>query len=265
MFFSSLFSMAMSAPVLNKLSAGSGDRSAAGEERGVPLWRSGVLLLILGLLGIALWIKPPLTLQPQAGVVMALPDTVGDYFGRPAKINQFERDALPSDTEFARKNYDDLRGHVIQCTIVLSGAQQRSLHRPEACLQGQGWDIVHQENVPIQLASGHKLIARNLWLERYALGNNNERILVKAFYLYWFVGDNVTTPSHFTRIFLSNWDRVIHGRAHRWAAVCFFSYVTDNLQSNGLNRDQTLGVMKDFATQIVPTFQKSEMLAPAGN
>jgi hypothetical protein len=82
---------------------------------------------------------------------------------------------------------------------------------------------------------------------------------VRADYLYWFVGDNVTTPSHFTRILLSNWDRVVHNRAHRWAYVSVFSLVTDNLATNGLGPEQTLDVMREFTKQVVPSFQKTEM------
>jgi hypothetical protein len=229
----------------------------------VPFWRSTVILVLALLVGFSYWFNPPITIQPQAGVVMDLPILVGDYFGKKGEITSVEQAILPKDTEIVRRFYDDSHEHQINCSIVLSGAEQRSIHRPEACLVGQGWTIVDQEDVPIQLASGHKLVARNLSLERQEIGQNNEHFTVRAYYLYWFVGQNVTTPSHFKRILLSNWDRVIHNRGHRWAYVSMFSVITQNLRPDGLNPQQTKTALTDFVKQIVPAFQISEMPQPA--
>jgi hypothetical protein len=227
----------------------------------VPVWRSWVILIVAGVVGLSYWFNPPMNVQPQAGVVMDLPVIVGDFFGKQGQISDVELRILPKDTQFARRYYDDGRGHQINCSIVLSGAEQRSIHRPEGCLTGQGWTITGQENIPIPLVSGHKLVARKLTLERQVTGPNNEPLTLRAYYVYWFVGQNVTTPSHFTRVLLSNWDRVIHNRAHRWAYVSFFSLITDNIQLEGLNAAQTQALLVKFATQIVPTFQISEMPA----
>lgn len=227
-------------------------------DRGA-LWRSGLLLLLALILGLSYAFNPPLTYQPQSGVVMNLPVFMGDYFGKQGEISKVELDVLPKDTEFARRNYSDSHGHQINCSIVLSGAEQRSIHRPEGCLTGQGWSITDQRNIPIPMTSGHTLVARRLSLERRATDKSGEPITLRAFYVYWFVGNHVTTPSHFTRIFLGDWDRVIHGRAHRWAYVSVFSLITDNLRADGLGPDQTQSLLTDFAKQIVPTFEIDEM------
>jgi len=229
----------------------------------VPLSRSLVVVLMALVVGLSYWFNPPLDVIPQAGVILDLPTFVGDYFGKQGEITDVEKTVLPKDTEFARRNYDDGRGHQIVCTIVLSGAEQRSIHRPEACLVGQGWTIIAQDYIPVPLASGHKLVARRLSLQRQAVVQSGDHITVKAFYIYWFVGQNVTTPSEMERVLLSNWDRVFHNAAHRWAYVSVFSLVTDNLRPDGLNPDQTQSMMVDFAKQIVPTFQISEMPAQA--
>jgi hypothetical protein len=231
----------------------------------VPLWRSGVVLLLAAVVGFAYWFNPPMNVEPRAGVVMDLPVIVGDYFGKQGEITQVELDILPKDTEFARRYYDDGRGHQINCSIVLSGAEQRSIHRPEACLVGQGWTIIGQDNIPIPLLSGYNLMARKLSLERRVTDPNGGALTVRAIYVYWFVGQNVTTPSEMVRVLLSNWDRVIHNRAHRWAYVSVFSYITDNLRRDGLNPDQTQALLVDFTKQIVPTFQISEMPPQAKN
>jgi len=259
--------MAVSSPFSTPLAASpaGGSPSAAPvpvappEARQPSVWRSVLVLLVATFTGLAYWFNPPIHIQDQAGVIMDLPVFVGDYFGKEGEITDVELRLLPKDTEFARRSYDDNQGHQINCSIVLSGAEQRSIHRPEACLLGQGWTIVAQNNIPIPLLSGHKLVARQLSLERQVVTQDNTHVTVRAFYIYWFVGQNVTTPSHFQRILLSNWDRVVHNRGHRWAYISVFSLITDNLRPDGLNAAQTTTLLTDFARQIVPTFQKSEM------
>lgn len=245
---------------VNKGTVSDGRVPMKAEELGhVPFWRCGVILILAAMVGLAYWFNPPLDVKPQAGVVMDLPLFVGDYFGKQGKISDVELDTLPKDTEFARRYYTNSAGNQIECSIVLSGAEQRSIHRPEACLVGQGWTIIDQQDIPVPLLSGHKLVARKLSLERQVTGANDEHTTVRAFYIYWFVGQGVTTPSHFTRILLSNWDRVVHNRAHRWAYVSVFSLISADLRPDGLNAEQTQAAMVDFAKQIVPTFQISEM------
>ena len=67
------------------------------------------------------------------------------------------------------------------------------------------------------------------------------------------------------RVLLSNWDRVMHNRAHRWAYVSVFSLITDNLRPDGLDAQQTQSLLVDFAKKVVPTFQISEMPQQAAN
>jgi hypothetical protein len=262
---SSQFSGSTASSMANETQAGVRSPSTPQGSGKVADWRSVVVLLLALFVGLLYCINPPLNLQPKAGVIMNLPVIIGDYFGKQGQITEAEINILPKDTEFARREYDDNRGHQIKCSIILSGAEQRSIHRPEGCLVAQGWTIIGQDNVPIPLPSGHTLVARKLTLERQALGNNEEHVTLRAFYIYWFVGQNVTTPSHVYRILLSNWDRVIHNRSHRWAYVSVFSLITRDLNPNGLDADQTQKALTAFATQIVPTFQIDEMPQQAKN
>ena len=246
------------------------DTAATPEPRGqgqVPLWRCGALLLLTLAVGLSYLLNPPLDLEAQSGVVLDLPVVMGDYIGKKGAITPIELHLLPADTEFARRYYDDSHGHEINCSIVLSGAEQRSIHRPEGCLTGQGWTIVGQDYIPISLLSGHQMEARKLTLERRVQAPSGGTVVIHAFYIYWFVGQNVTTASEMHRVLLSNWDRVVHNKAHRWAYVSVFSLVTDNLRNDGLGLDQpqTESLLVDFLKQVVPTFQISEMPAQAKN
>ncbi len=164
---------------------------------------------------------------------MSLPDQVvlndidgGHFFGSKAPVSEVEHRLLPKDTEFERKNYNDYHDHEVFFSIVLSGVQQYTIHPPEICLVAQGWNIVGQEDIPIHLASGHELMVRNLSLQRDTIDSQQQHRLVKAYYMYWYVADDLTTPSHLTRNLMSSWDRVVHNRDHRWAYVIAMSPIT---------------------------------------
>lgn len=238
----------------------------------IPIWRSGIILGVALFVTGAYLISPPVYLPSEAGVLMTLPEQVklsdvngGHFFGSEAPVSEAEHRLLPKDTEFARKNYDDFHDHEIFFSIVLSGVQQYTIHPPEVCLVAQGWSIVGQEDIPIQLASGHQLRVRNLSLQREAINARQEHLLVKAYYMYWYVADDLTTPSHATRNWISSWDRILHNRDHRWAYVIAMSPITQTIRSDGLNAEQTRNMLTSFIRQIVPTFQKNEILGHTDN
>jgi exosortase len=253
--------------------------SAAGQEAGppasldgkpawieVPFWRSGTVLGLAAVAILVYWVTPPVYLPSEAGVLMTLPEQVqipdldgGHFYGSEAEVSEVEHRLLPKDTEFARKNYDDFHDHHVFFSIVLSGVQQYTIHPPEVCLVAQGWTIASHEDIPIQLASGHKMVVRNLSLQRDAVDEQQHHLLVKAYYMYWYVADNLTTPSHLERNLVSSWDRVVHNRDHRWAYVIAMSPITQTIRPDGMDAEQTRGMLLSFIRQIVPTFQKNEL------
>jgi exosortase/archaeosortase family protein len=238
----------------------------------IPAWRSGTVLGLAAVMLIIFAVSPPVLLPMEAGVVMDLPDQVklpgmdgGDFFGSPAEVSEVEHKMLPKDTEFERKNYEDFHEHHIFFSIVLSGVQQYTIHPPEVCLVAQGWSIAGQEDIPLELESGHRLVVRNLSLQRDLLDREHQRRTVKAYYMYWYVADNLTTPSHLERNLVSSWDRVVHNRDHRWAYVIAMSPITQSLFPGGMTPAETRNMLTAFIRQIVPTFQKSELRSYTAN
>jgi len=234
----------------------------------IPGWRSGVIFGLAAVMLVVAWTNPPPYLPPQAGVLMNLPEQVtlakpdgdGDeFFGATAPVSDVEHNILPKDTQFARKNYNDLHGHNVFFSIVLSGLQQYTIHPPQVCLVAQGWNILKEENVPIHLSSGHDIVVRNLTIQSEAIDAHKMRHLIQAYYMYWYVADGISTPSSTTRNWLSSWDRVVHNRDHRWAYVIAMSPITASFRPDGLNDGQTRQLLSDFIRAIVPSFQKSEM------
>jgi EpsI family protein len=238
----------------------------------IPAWRDATVFAFAAVMYLLILVTPPILLPKEPGVVMELPDEVklpsldgGHFYGSQAPVSDAEHRMLPKDTEYARKNYDDFHRHQIYFSIVLSGLQQYTIHPPEVCLVAQGWTIVRHDDIPIKLDSGNELMVRNLSLERSetdSLGGVHPR---KAYYMYWYVADGITTASHLERNLRSSWDRVVHGRDHRWAYVIAQSYITDSVYPNGLNADQTREMLTAFIRQIVPTFEKSEIPSYTAN
>jgi EpsI family protein len=238
----------------------------------IPTWRNATVFAFAAVFLVLFFITPPIVLPKEPGVVMELPDEVklagldgGHFYGSQAPVSDAEHTMLPKDTEYARKNYDDFHRHQIYFSIVLSGLQQYTIHPPEVCLVAQGWTIKSHQDIPITLDSGHQLLVRNLSIERAEPDSNGQMRLRKSYYMYWYVTDGITTASHLERNLRSSWDRIVHGRDHRWAYVIAQSYITDSIYPGGMNADQTREMLTAFIRQIVPTFEKSEIPSYTAN
>ncbi|MFM8333950.1 MAG: exosortase/archaeosortase family protein, partial [Opitutaceae bacterium] len=86
-----------------------------------------------------------------------LPSFIGtEWIGRRAEVSAVEREILPADTGYSRKTYvavADPRRQVF-LSIVLSGRDHTSIHRPELCLVGQGWTISESERRTLVMTDG---------------------------------------------------------------------------------------------------------------
>ncbi len=96
-----------------------------------------------------------MAVSPRVGIKLAadgvnpvtLPAYLGsEWEGQAADISAIEREVLPADTGFSRKNYVSLQrpNERVFLSIVLSGRDRTSIHRPEICLVGQGWTITQR-------------------------------------------------------------------------------------------------------------------------
>ena len=73
------------------------------------LWRGFILVLLTGLTLLACRLFHDVDTTTEPGVVMNLPDSVGDYLGFDTDVTESEHLILPRDTEFAKKRYDRVR------------------------------------------------------------------------------------------------------------------------------------------------------------
>src|SRR5208282_2045441 len=208
-------------------------------------WRSLVLLLFAGLTFLACRLFHDVDTKTEPGVIMNLPDNIGNYLGFDSDITDSERVILPRDTEFAKKRYSGFDLPEITAEIVLSGAQRQSIHRPQVCLAGQGWAIQKEETIPITLADGRVQKVRKLTLVR-----TQDGVQIMGYFIYWFIGKDKTTDDHIERIFLTSWDRIVHRVNHRWAYVIVSSSLNPGLKNTEQEKNQLLSDLISFTGRM---------------
>lgn len=128
-----------------------------------------------------------------------------------------ERLVLPRDTLILKKQYVNRQDpeQAVFCSMVLSGKDRTSIHRPENCLDAQGNVIENSSIINVPLANGANLRVKVLLLHK---DYSNNRIRY-SYYAYFFIGKDRTTPLHFERMFWMSWDRIFRNVAHRWAYI----------------------------------------------
>ena len=116
----------------------------------------------------------------------------------------------------------------------------------------------------IALADGRDLEVMDLSLVRDVEVAKGDRRKLYANYFYWFVGSGVTTPHHWSRVFLTSLDRITKNLNHRWAYVIVMSVVTEGFMPLGKNETQTVEMLKQFTAEAAPSFMRASTpgLAP---
>jgi exosortase len=171
-----------------------------------------------------------IALSPDGLSPVELPTFLGsDWIGKRTEVTEVERQLLPPDTGFSRKTYVSLADSSKQAllSIVLSGRDRTSIHRPELCLVGQGWTIlgssVRSFGYPGRASPFPATVLR---IENTVVANG-VRMKVPGLAAYYFVGGDFIVATHWERLARDAWNRVVHGRADRWAYVLVLTYSAD--------------------------------------
>jgi EpsI family protein len=215
--------------------------------------RLTVLLLTLIAGFGAVFVLPTPGKTELVGIKLALPESVGKWYGVDQPITERERQVLATDTEFARKSYTDGMGNSIFASIVLSGHDlDNSIHRPERCLPAQGWTIAGSKAVQIALPSGGQLQVTRLHNVQQFPTRGGKMVPVYNLNYYWFVGYHHLTASHIERTFLDIQDRILKGYNQRWAYITVASDVTEGLVRFGHSEKETDAMLQDFIGRLFP-------------
>lgn len=219
---------------------------------------AAVVVLLAGCEGAYLAHRASLKPEEAAGVALSpdgtnpveLPTFLGsDWMGRSIEPTSVERSILPPDTGYSRKLYMSTEGpnHQVLLSIVLSGRDRTSIHRPELCLVGQGWTIdgsfVRAFRYPGR--DGAAFEATVLRVHRQEDSNGPVPELV----VYWFAGRDTIVATQSQRMLLDAWNRVVHGRADRWAYVLLQTGARDG-------EDAALKRIQRILDEALPVFQR---------
>jgi hypothetical protein len=170
-----------------------------------------------------------------------------------------EYDALPHDTQFVKSIYTNGAAEQVFASIVLSGKERDSIHRPERCLVGQGnaivnqhvWNIVMPQTIEVPLEGREPLKVALLETTRSYRGADGERKSYYGYYAYWFVGQDRETPSHYARMLWLAWDRVVHSRSHKWAYIIVAGDRGDDEKSPAYKQDAVAFIQKLYPHLLV--------------
>lgn len=198
-----------------------------------PGWRAGAATagLVIALAGVTAWFTQRVDewgVAAEAGVALGgdggpapLPPFLGSaWIGQESEVSAIERELLPADTGFARRTYVSLedRRRQVFLSIVLSGRDRTSIHRPELCLVGQGWTIEQRSHAVFEHPSGGLVPAAVLHLSREVVDARGVRRAVPSIFVYWFVGRDTVATTTAGRMWRTALNRLML-KPDRWAYV----------------------------------------------
>ncbi|MBN2684623.1 MAG: exosortase-associated EpsI family protein, partial [Pontiellaceae bacterium] len=167
-------------------------------------------------------------------------------------MTRSEYEALPKDTEFIKSAYTNNVGRRVYVSIVLSGTERDSIHRPQRCLVAQGNALDKEYTMDIPLKGRDPLQVRVIKASKAMEGPDGTTIGRNIYYAYWFVGQDRETPSHVNRMFWLAWDRVVHSKASRWAYIS----VSGECEPKGKAYEAEI---KDIVQKLYPTLLTESM------
>ncbi len=213
------------------------------------------LIILMSITLYALTTAVNVELNKTPGVIMSLPEEVGNWVGNELRFchnpetcakdykdasyyvrdldfpdicpnggdrlfncSRAEKEQLPPDTEFVKSAFTNEIGTRLHTSIVLSGTARDSIHRPQRCLKGQGNTLETEYSLEVPLPGRDPLMVKVIKTSRVYRTEDGETPYY-GFYAYWFVGQARETSSHYARMFWLAWDRVINSQANRWAYI----------------------------------------------
>jgi EpsI family protein len=170
--------------------------------------------------------------------IMELPDRIGGYTRRAydEEVSQRVKEVLET-SQILLATYDSPRGYPVSLSIVHAGKTRRSLHFPEVCITGAGFEVREQytDNVGFMFTAKHLVVYK---------GKQQEAVL------YWF-----KTGDQFTGSFYVN--------SLKWAKEqLMFGVPTSTMVRVSTpiidgNQERAFTILKDFALKLAPIVKKN--------
>jgi hypothetical protein len=189
-------------------------------------------------------------------LAISLPDHVLHYAWTNIPTDPGALEGLPHDTSFAQRFYyapDDALDQ-LQIMVVLMGTDRTSIHKPQFCLQGSGWDFDDHDSRPdtIRIQSPHPYdlpVTKMMMTRPDTL--DGQVTTISGIYVYWFVADNhlLGRLQSVKGFWDSNVRLLTTGKMDRWAYVGCLGVCRRG------DEDATYERMKKFIAASVPQFQ----------
>ncbi len=183
-----------------------------------------------------------------------LPEHVLGCKSEPVPVDEITKRVLPQDTSFGERRYDAPDGFSMMLNVVMMGTDRTSLHKPQFCLEGQGWRIdstaTLTTNVHIEQPTSYDLPVVRLVGSREITVEGTKQ-LARAVYVYWFVADDALSASvsGFERMWMMGTKLLRTGVLQRWAYVSCLSICNPGQEEAAFER------MKKLIAEAVPQFQ----------
>jgi hypothetical protein len=140
-------------------------------------------------------------------------------------------------------------------SVVLMGGDRTSLHKPQFCLEGQGYRIDQaassEENIHIDRPYPYDLPVVKLLSTKEAVDANGRKQGWRGVYVYWFVADGAVSASvsGFERMWWMARELARTGVLQRWAYVSCLARCAPGQEEATFQR------MKQLIAASVPDFQ----------
>lgn len=200
----------------------------------------------------------PHAVMGEGGVVVGtnvidLPAQVLNFTSQEQPVAKVVIDWLPKDTTYGQRIYEAKDGYWVAVNAVLMGADRTSIHKPEYCLAGQGFQTLRVERTSVPMTAPHRydLPVQKWTLTREVTLQDGTKARQNALFVFWFVADGKLTADHNQRMWWMARDLVTRGTLERWAYItCFSAFPEDR-------EEATWARMQEFIVASVPRFQKT--------
>jgi hypothetical protein len=207
---------------------------------------------------------PAIKATPLPGSVVMkidLPETVLDFWSTNVAESEVVTNTLPKDTSYAQRIYTNAQSiFPIQANIILMGKDRTSIHKPEYCLQGQGFLVTSKSNVSIPIAGvpPYQLNVAKWALTQLVKNGAGQTVELHGFYVFWYAAENEVTTSFWQRTGWLARDLLTKGVLQRWAYISYFTACAPGQE------DATFERVQKLIAASVPEFQLPPQSAAPG-
>jgi hypothetical protein len=209
---------------------------------------------------------PGVKTEPIPGSVrleIPLPEKVLDYSSVIVPMDTNILEGLPHDTSFMQRLYQGATPEQsIQMNVVLMGTDRTSMHRPQFCLAGSGWNIDDAESsfdsVRIEKPHPYDLPVMKLTTSREVTVEGGRAVKVRGIFVYWLVADHDLAARHEIAMWKIGTHLLRTGELERWAYVFCFARCLPGDEAVTYDR------VKKFIGAAVPEFQLATGPSAAG-